>query len=45
MEFLRLVWSQSLERQSAPEWWIPLLAIGCALPMVRIRRTLESHCT
>lgn len=38
MEFLRLVWSQSLERQPAPEWWIAALAIGCALPLVWLAR-------
>ena len=38
MEFLKQVWQQSLERQPAPDWWIPLLAIGCALPLVWFRR-------
>jgi hypothetical protein len=38
MEFLKQVWQQSLERQPAPEWWIPSLAILAALPLIWPRR-------
>lgn len=38
MEFLTLVWSQSAERQPAPQWWVPLLAIAVAVPLVWVGR-------
>ena len=38
MEFLTHVWQQSLERQPAPVWWIPVLAIAASLPLIWPRR-------
>lgn len=38
MEFLTHVWEQSLERQPAPQWWIPVLAMLAAVPLIAPRR-------